>query len=169
MTALGLVVGANTIKLRTTDTHGATNVGSGTLTLLADGAACSDGSSCTTGEACAAGACTGGSVTLPGELQNARFTDGSTLVWDTIPDSPHYDVVRGSLSALRASAGSFPSSSPVCVENDGQDLLTDVAQTPAAGQAIYILARAVECNGTVGTWNDAGTTSRDAGLSGICP
>jgi hypothetical protein len=54
------------------------------------------------------------------------------------------------------------------VENDGTDLTASVSQTPAAGQAIYVLVRVIECNGTIGTWNDAGTTGRDPGLL-ICP
>ena len=104
----------------------------------------------------------------PGPVTGLLFdADRRTVRWNAHPRGGSYDVVRGSLSALRASAGSFPSSSPVCVENDGQDLLADVVQTPSSGQALYVLVRAIECNGALGTWNDAGS-NRDPGLT-ICP
>lgn len=59
LSALGLVAGANTIKLRVTDSHSATNVGSGTLTLIADGGGCNDANACTPIGACQSGSCTG--------------------------------------------------------------------------------------------------------------
>ena len=106
----------------------------------------------------------------PGPVSGAAFdADRRTLRWTAHPRGGSYDVVRGSLTSLRSSGGSFPGSSPVCVETDGIDLAADVATTPATGQAIYVLVRAVECGGALGTWNDAGTSGRDAGLSGLCP
>jgi len=106
----------------------------------------------------------------PGPVTGLRFdADRHTVRWNAHPRGGSYDAMRGDLLALRASSGSFPASSPICVENDGQDLMTDVAQTPASGQALYVLVRAVECNGALGTWNDAGTAARDAGLGTACP
>jgi hypothetical protein len=54
------------------------------------------------------------------------------------------------------------------VENESIDLQADVSMTPTPGQAIYVLVRATECNGALGTWNDAGTSARDV-LSALCP
>ena len=106
----------------------------------------------------------------PGPVLGLRFDpDRSTVRWTAHQRGGSYDVVRGSLSALRSSGGNYSTSSPVCVENDGIDLTASVPLTPTASQAIYVLVRAVECNGTVGTWNDVGTLARDAALSGFCP
>ncbi len=57
--ALGVGVGSNTIKLKVTDTHGATNTASATLAILADGSACSDGDACTQMDICQSGVCVG--------------------------------------------------------------------------------------------------------------
>lgn len=101
----------------------------------------------------------------PGPVAGLRFDPNRTTVrWNAHPRGGAYDVVRGSLSALRSAAGNYASSSPVCVENDGTDLTASVSQTPTAGQAFYILVRAIECSGTTGTWNDGGTVNRDASL-----
>jgi hypothetical protein len=59
LTALGLGVGPHTIKLRVTDTHAAVNTGTGTLTILVDGSACTDANACTQPDTCQAGACVG--------------------------------------------------------------------------------------------------------------
>ena len=75
LATLGVGVGANTIKLRTTDTHAATNIGSGTLTILADGAGCDDGIGCTSGEACASGVCAG-TPNPPGEAAERALHRG---------------------------------------------------------------------------------------------
>ncbi|HEX5043734.1 MAG TPA: metallophosphoesterase [Candidatus Polarisedimenticolaceae bacterium] len=104
----------------------------------------------------------------PGAVTGLRFDANRTTVrWNAHPRGGSYDVVRGNLSALRTSGGSYPASSPICAENDGTDLTANLLLNPAPGQALYVLVRAVECNGTIGTWNDAGT-NRDPGLV-ICP
>jgi hypothetical protein len=77
LTSLGLVVGANTIKLRTTDTHATTNTGSGTLNILAEGAGCDDGVGCTSGETCTAGSCGGG--TPGGGRERAVLRQGDVI------------------------------------------------------------------------------------------
>jgi PKD repeat protein len=106
----------------------------------------------------------------PGPVTGLRFDANRTTVrWNAHPRGGSYDVVRGNLTALRGSGGNYATSSPFCTENDGTDLAATVSLTPVTGQALYVLVRAVECNGTHGTWNDAGTVARDAGLSAPCP
>jgi hypothetical protein len=59
LSSLGLGVGPHTIALEVTDSHGATNTASGTLTILADGSSCSDGNACTQTDTCQSGTCAG--------------------------------------------------------------------------------------------------------------
>lgn len=59
LSALGLGVGPHTISLKVTDSNGAGNTTSGTLTLLANGSGCSDGNACTETDTCQAGVCVG--------------------------------------------------------------------------------------------------------------
>ncbi len=59
LTALGLGVGPHTITVKVTDSNGATNTASGTLTILADASGCSDGNVCTQTDTCQAGTCVG--------------------------------------------------------------------------------------------------------------
>ena len=105
----------------------------------------------------------------PGPVSGVRFdADRRTVRWNAHPRAKSYDVVRGNLMSLRSSAGNFLVPAPVCVENEGTDLQADLSMTPTPGQALYILVRATECNGALGTWNDAGTTTRDT-LNALCP
>jgi hypothetical protein len=59
LSALGLGVGPHTITLKVTDTHSLTHTASSTLTILANGAACSDGNGCTQTDTCQSGTCVG--------------------------------------------------------------------------------------------------------------
>ena len=61
LNALGVGVGVHTIALRVTDTHSGTGTSSGTLTILAQGEACTDGNACTQIDVCQSGACVGSS------------------------------------------------------------------------------------------------------------
>jgi len=82
-----------------------------------------------------------------------------------------YDLLRGSLTALRAAAGSFAASSPTCVANDLTSPSASDATVPTPGGALYWLARVTECGGLAGTWNDGQPSqigSRDSGLA-VCP
>jgi len=152
LASFGVVAGANTIKLRTTDTHGATGTGTGTLTIVGDGAACDDGLGCTTGETCAAGVCGGGTPNPPGELQNAQFTNATTLTWDTIPNAPHYDVLRGELSALPVGPGG---GDEICFDELATALVFDAAIPPSGTGFWYVVRGSNACGiGSYGTRHD---------------
>ena len=126
---------------------------SGTGCVLAPNTnACDDGNACTTGDVCGGGSCSGTPVPPPGELQNAAFTDKTTFVWDTQPNSPHYDVVRGLLSALPVGPGG---GDEFCFD----DLLTSVlvdGTTPLINTGFWYVTRATSaCGiGTFGTQHD---------------
>jgi hypothetical protein len=73
--------------------------------------------------------------------------DRQSISWASNGSSGLFDVVKGDLGVLRASAGDFGAAT--CFENDLTALSTTDPALPAAGEAIYYLVR---CNG--GTWSD---------------
>ena len=151
LATLGVTVGVNTIKLRTTDTHGATNTGSGTLTILAEGAGCDDGIGCTSGDSCASGVCAG-TPNPPGELQNAHFTDAATLIWDTLAGSTRYDGLRGALAAFPVGPGG---GDEMCFNDLATAVLVDGTPPGPDSGFWYVIRAANACgNGNYGTQHD---------------
>ena len=111
-------------------------------------ASCDDGNPCTTGDACGGGVCSGTPGVTPGELQNARFPDKTTYLWDTIPGAARYDVVRGALSALPVGPGG---GDEACFGDLPTAVLVDAtAVTPGTG--FWYVARGESAcgNGTFG-------------------
>jgi hypothetical protein len=119
--------------------------------LQPDGTACDDSVDCTGPDVCTAGSCAG-TPNAPGELVNARFNDKTTFAWDSVPNSPLYDILRGSVSALPVGPGGGDES---CFDNRNVSLLSD-ATTPSAGQGFFYLVRAANgCGqGNYGTQKD---------------
>ena len=109
---------------------------------------CDDGNLCTSGDSCSAGVCTGTPGVTPGELQNTRFTNKTTYVWDTIPNAPRYDVVRGALSALPVGPGG---GDETCFDDLLTAVLVDSTQA-APGTGFWYVARGESAcgNGTFG-------------------
>jgi hypothetical protein len=108
---------------------------------------CDDGDPCTTGDICAGGSCSGTPGPGPGELQNTRFTSKSTYVWDTIPNSPRYDVVRGALASLPVGPGG---GDETCFDDVLTAVLVD-STTPAPGTGFWYVARGENACG-IGTF-----------------
>ena len=111
-------------------------------------ASCDDGNLCTSGDSCSGGVCSGTPGVTPGELQNTRFTNKTTYVWDTIPNAPRYDVVRGTLSALPVGPGGGDES---CFDELLTAVLVD-STTPTPGTGFWYAARGESAcgNGTFG-------------------
>ena len=128
------------------------NPGTGCV-FTANANACDDGNACTTGDTCSAGSCTGTPVPPPGELVNAHFTDKNTLVWDTIPNSPRYDTVRGSLSALPVGPGG---GDEFCFDEQLTAVLVDGTTPAVPGTGFWYVTRGeTACGiGTFGTQHD---------------
>ena len=127
-----------------------------------DGTGCEDGIGCTSGETCTAGACGGGTPNPPGELVNAHFTNATTLVWDTIPDGPHYDVLRGDLAALPVGPGS---GDEICFDELLTAVLVD-GTPPAPGSGFWYVIRASNVCGIGGYGTQHDLTPRS---STTCP
>jgi hypothetical protein len=115
-------------------------------------APCDDGTACTTGDTCSSGTCSPGTPVGPPQIQNARFTTKTNFLWDTIPDSPQYDVVRGLLSALPVGPGG---GDETCFPDRGAASLPD-STTPGAGTGFWYVVRGeTACGvGTYGTRKD---------------
>ncbi len=111
---------------------------------------------------------------IPG-LTVAKTAAGTAqLDWSAIGTASGYDLVRGSLDALRSSNGSFRAATFDCLENDFADTSRQDGETPGAGDGFWYLVRAVNCGGSAtfdsGSPSQVGT--RDAGIAlspAACP
>ncbi len=89
-----------------------------------------------------------------GELALSVGPDG--LAWTAPANTTSYDVVRGGLSALRASAGDFSVATEECLQNDGVGTSLPYPGAPAAGDGHWFLVRA---------GNECATTGYDSGAA----
>jgi hypothetical protein len=116
--------------------------------------------------------CATGSGPMPPVAGLQIAADKASWTWTKPARAGTYDMVRGSLTALRGAAGNFAASSPECVSNNLDDPNMGDATEPAPGSAIYWLVRVTECAGLEGSWDDGHPSqigSRDAGLATACP
>jgi spore coat protein A len=95
------------------------------------------------------------------------------LWWSTIGGATGYDVVRGSLSRLRATTGDFadPTVTEACLANDQAATFWAHTETPAPGDGVWYLVRG-HPGGTYDSGEPSQIGSRDAeiGASGnACP
>jgi hypothetical protein len=87
------------------------------------------------------------------------------LSWNAVLGVVGYDVVRGNLDALRASAGDFSLATDLCVGDNMLTTSVSDGDTPAPGQGYFYLARVVySSSGNVGSYDVVGTL-RDDGIS----
>lgn len=99
----------------------------------------------------------------------------TTLSWSAAARAATYDVVAGDLSILRASGGDFGQATEECVADDTFLLQAEDEVSPAAGSGRWLLARAADCTGRNGPYDEpAGgqTGTRDPGLAAsphACP
>lgn len=95
------------------------------------------------------------------------------LTWASHSGADGYDVVRGSLSSLRATGGDFTSSTDTCLGSDLAGTSVNDSDVPPAGAAYWYLVRGLNLC-VNGTYNAAETTaqvaSRDPEIekSGFC-
>src|SRR5262249_48310661 len=99
---------------------------------------------------------------------------GSTLFWTGVLGATQYDVVRGSLAALRSGAGDFTSAVAACLANDLPSTHVDESDVPALGDGWWFLARPLFPSGP-GSYDGEGpgqVGSRDAEIAAsalACP
>ncbi len=88
--------------------------------------------------------------------------DPSSLFWDMFPDSPAYDAVYGSVSALRQTGGNFTSATFGCLASNVLSSPASGAGDPPVGEAFWYLVRGY--GGVAGMTYDAG----DPAEAGSC-
>ncbi|MCP3981493.1 MAG: PKD domain-containing protein [bacterium] len=107
---------------------------------------------------------------VPGPVSDMTLdADGETWLWSPGAGATRYDVARGDLLALRASAGDFAAAQSACLSAPDNQL-TD-ATAPGAAAALWYVVRGASCLGSSGSYDSGGAgqpLSRDPGLS-VCP
>jgi hypothetical protein len=114
---------------------------------------------------------------LPGNsaaLAGMRVGVAARLTWPVFARATGYDVVRGSLSQLRAS-GSFATATDSCRANDTPATTLDDATVLAPANGFWYVVRGVNCGGA-GSYDDSAgggqAGSRDPGIAAspnACP
>jgi hypothetical protein len=69
--------------------------------------------------------------------------------WSAVAAATGYDLVRGSLEALRSTGGDFTTATTDCLENDLTGTSRDDADTPPPSDGFWYLVRAASCGGSV--------------------
>ncbi len=108
---------------------------------------------------------------IPQEI-TGLVLNGGAIMWDTLPAACSYDAFKGSLEALRMSAGNFDSSQLECLAEDSALNRTVDGSNPQPGSVFYYLARGSECVAQTGTYDTSGlgqTEPRDPEIqTGTC-
>lgn len=100
--------------------------------------------------------------------------NATSLSWSAMGDANSYDVVRGSLTALRSSRGDFSAATQACLASGTPASTIAAAADPPPGEGYWYLARGNAC-AVHGTWDSGAPSqigSRDAeinGSAGACP
>ena len=104
----------------------------------------------------------------------AKPAGSASLAWTPLPGATSYDVVRGSVSALRSSGGDYQTATQACAADNTSATSLAMGADPAVGEGIWFLVRGVGCAGA-GTY-DSGAASqsglRDAEIAAsgsACP
>jgi hypothetical protein len=91
---------------------------------------------------------------------------GTDLDWSAVPGATGYDVVGGRISMLVASGGNFSSATETCYADNVASTSLAIAATPALGDGLWFLVRAVNACGA-GSYDSGGPgqmAPRDAGI-----
>jgi len=114
-------------------------------------------------------------IALPGPvaaLQLEKQPGATRLEWPPLAVATGYDVVRGDLTELAVSGGSYSAATRVCVANDVTLSHADDSENPDPGYGFWYLLRAGNCAG-VGTYDDGSeVATRGPGIAAsghACP
>jgi N-acetylneuraminic acid mutarotase len=95
-----------------------------------------------------------------------KTPQGDRVTWYLRPEATYYDVVRGSLTALRSSGGNFALATTTCVANDLSGSSSVDSTTPAPGEVLWYVERPARPgeSGTYDSGSSEQVASRDAGI-----
>ena len=95
-------------------------------------------------------------ATAPAGTTDLRV-ERDRIEWSLVPSASAYDVVRGSVTALRSTGGDFATSTSGCVGDDVPSNTLADSEEPPSGDGSWLLVRAVNCAGP-GTYDGAGAS-----------
>jgi len=108
-------------------------------------------------------------------LQLEKQPGTTRIEWPALPVASRYDVVRGDLTTLLLTGGSYSAATKACAANDITVARVDDAEDPEpGGYGFWYLIRAANCTG-VGSYDTPGASQaapRDAGIAAsgqACP
>jgi hypothetical protein len=88
-------------------------------------------------------------------LSLAKSGGDAELTWGALPGVAVWDVVRGGLSTLHASAGDFTAATVECLAENQPGMSVTHAGNPPAADAFWFLVRGGNCGG--GSYDSTGT------------
>lgn len=111
---------------------------------------------------------------VPAVTASRPAPNTARLSWLTVPVATGYDVVKGSVVALRSSGGNYTTSTISCLGNNLVATTADDTAAVPAGQGFWYLVRAVSCGGSASYDSQApkqiGSRDAEIAASGVaCP
>lgn len=111
---------------------------------------------------------------LPACVIPALSVNAASLSWTLVEPALAYDVVQGSVTALREADGDFAAAVDLCLADDHPLLVLEFSGRPDAGEALWLLVRAVTPTGplTYDTLRASQVGARDAEIESstqACP
>jgi len=96
-----------------------------------------------------------------------------SISWSAPALAAGFDLLRGALGVLRATAGNFTAATSACLENGGSDTAGSDPASPAVGAGFWYLVRAADCADRAGSYDDgtqqAGRDAEIAASPSACP
>jgi hypothetical protein len=98
---------------------------------------------------------------------------GERIAWEADPHAAGYDLIRGSVAALRSSHGDFSAATTACLANDTPLTWYDDPAAPLSGGSWYLVR--ASSPGGVGSYDDGSTSEiapRDSAIAlspSACP
>jgi len=111
---------------------------------------------------------------IPEAGMTGSAVTGTDLGWSPVPAATGYDVVGGRISVLLAGGGDFTGATETCYADNVASTSLAIASTPAVGDGLWLLVRAVNACGA-GSYDSGGAAQvapRDAGIAAspaACP
>jgi hypothetical protein len=109
------------------------------------------------------------------DMSEGKTGNVTDLAWSAVSGVTGYDVVKGSLSVLRGSAGDFTASTTACLANDSAATVASDPDLPDIDDGSFYLVRPVNACGGPGSYDEGSPSqigSRDAEIAAAaaaCP
>jgi hypothetical protein len=109
------------------------------------------------------------------DVVEGKSGDATALSWGAVEGATGYDVVKGSLGALRDTAGDFEGATTACLADDHAATSLEDTAVPGIDQGLWYLVRAVHACGGPGSYDEgsgsqSGSRDSEIGASATaCP